>query len=110
MAERIPQESAEGQVLGMATIGDSSSVRTWSGTPFFMARALERHFPDLRRVGPFDTPLLNVFRVYGKALQVLAGKHDFRSLGGAMRARHPRGRSRRGLRAGWLTVGARDSG
>jgi glycosyltransferase involved in cell wall biosynthesis len=75
MVEGVPQEPVEGRVLGMATVGDPSSVRTWSGTPFFMARALERHFPNLRRVGPFDTPLRQLFRVYAKALRVLRARH-----------------------------------
>ena len=36
--------------LAVLALGDASSVRTWSGTPYFMERALRSRFPDLLAV------------------------------------------------------------
>lgn len=74
MAVPIPQQTEEGHALGLITIGDPASVRNWSGTPYFMARALERHFPGLTRLGPLSTPWFNVFRAYGRAMRMISGQ------------------------------------
>jgi glycosyltransferase involved in cell wall biosynthesis len=76
MAKRVPQEPEEGYAVGLITIGDPSNVRNWSGTPDFMARALEHHFIGLRRIGPLAAPWHNLFfRAYGRAMRMFRGRH-----------------------------------
>jgi glycosyltransferase involved in cell wall biosynthesis len=79
MAKPVPQEPEEGHRLGFVTIGDASSMRSWSGTPYFMARALDSHFAGLRRIGPLTTPWLNLFRAYGRAIRMFRGR-DYSAL------------------------------
>ena len=74
MDRSAPYTPDEGHRLGFVTIGDPSSMRSWSGTPFFMARALERHFSSLRRIGPLTTPWLNLFRAYGRTMRMMRGQ------------------------------------
>jgi glycosyltransferase involved in cell wall biosynthesis len=74
MAERVPQEPQEGYAVGLVTVGDPSNVRSWSGTPYFMARALERQFTGLTRIGPLTVPWLNLFRAYGSAKRMFSGR------------------------------------
>lgn len=70
----LPEPS--GLRVGMLSLGDPSDVRTWSGTPFYMARALEQRFGQIERIGPLASPALKPFRLYGRLLKLIGGK-DF---------------------------------
>lgn len=54
---------------------DARSVRTWSGTVFFMKRALERHVGRVIDLSPYPNPLLP-WKVMGKGLGILTGRRS----------------------------------
>ncbi len=75
MLTLVPQEPEEGHALGFVTIGNPSSMRSWSSMPYFMAQALESHFPGLKRVGPLRAPWVNRFRAYARGMRLIRGRN-----------------------------------
>ncbi len=60
--------------VAMLTQADARDPRTWSGTPHFMARGLERHVGDVEYVSPADTRMLTVRRGINRVHRQLLGR------------------------------------
>ncbi|MFH1689002.1 MAG: glycosyltransferase family 4 protein [Candidatus Eisenbacteria bacterium] len=65
--------------IAFLTTHDPRDKLSWSGTIYYMSRALERHCGDVTNLGPVVPPLRNVLRVYGRLRGKLGGRrylHD----------------------------------
>ena len=60
--------------VGFLSAGDSKNVRTWSGTPYYMARALEKHFGPVVHVGPLASSAMPFVRSYASLFRLFTGK------------------------------------
>lgn len=60
--------------LGFITVGDPNSPRSWSGTPYFMAQALQESFPGLTRLGPLSSHWSIPARLYSRLLFASRGR------------------------------------
>lgn len=60
--------------IGLLTVGDSSSVQLWSGTPYFLGEALARHVGTVVRLGPLHAPGAGLLKGYGKLRERLGGR------------------------------------
>jgi glycosyltransferase involved in cell wall biosynthesis len=52
--------------IAFATIGDTSEVRFWSGTPFHMSKSLANEGHDVVQVGPLSAPILPLYKAYSR--------------------------------------------
>jgi glycosyltransferase involved in cell wall biosynthesis len=52
--------------IAFATIGDSSDVRFWSGTPFHMSKSLVNEGNDVIHIGPLNAPILPLYKAYSR--------------------------------------------
>lgn len=59
--------------VGVVTLENARSVRTWSGTPFFACRALEKHLGEVVFLAPSRQRKKTVLSLYGKLLQLVTG-------------------------------------
>ena len=69
-------QAASGPVrMGLLTGRDSRDRRFWSGTPFYMARALDRHGgAELDRIGPVSLPEMSALRLAALVKARLTGR------------------------------------
>lgn len=65
---------AEARRIAFATIGDASTARFWSGTPFHMSKSLANQGYDIVHVGPLNAPLLPVYKAYSRLRRVFRWK------------------------------------
>ncbi len=49
--------------IAFVTVGDARERATWSGIPFYMARALERHAGTVGYIGPLKSPVARLHRL-----------------------------------------------
>lgn len=49
--------------IAFVTVGDARSRATWSGIPFYMAQALERHAGSVDYIGPLSSPVARLHRL-----------------------------------------------
>lgn len=52
--------------IAFTTIGDATSIKCWSGTPYHMAKALTSQGNEVVYVGPLEAPLLPLAKAYSK--------------------------------------------
>jgi len=62
--------------IGLLSLGDSSSVASWSGTPSFIGRALDEHVGEVRHLGPLRAPSAGLHRVAGRVARGLTGRRS----------------------------------
>ena len=60
--------------IGVVTLEDARSVRTWSGTPFFAGKALEKHLGEVAFLTPSHQRKKTVLSIYGKVLRLATGR------------------------------------
>jgi len=60
--------------MGFLTVEDARDVRTWSGTPHFMAKGLEKHFGKIELLGPLSSRRLRAYKLFGAAVERLSGR------------------------------------
>ncbi len=89
--------------VGLVSIGDPNAMRTWSGTLYFMGRALDSVFGDVLRIGPLKAPLLNGFEIYGKVLRKLCGL-DFSAVHAGPVAAQYAANAKRAIRAAGVDI------
>ncbi|MBI4499828.1 MAG: glycosyltransferase family 4 protein [Gemmatimonadetes bacterium] len=64
--------------IGFLTRFDARTPREWSGTPFHMARALQRNVGDVQFLGPVYTWISFQGRVRGRLARLWGGRYLFR--------------------------------
>jgi glycosyltransferase involved in cell wall biosynthesis len=62
--------SCSGRRIALATIGDSSDVKLWSGTPFYMSKALANEGNEVIHIGPLRAPTLPLYKVYSRLRRI----------------------------------------
>lgn len=60
--------------VGFVHQGDATAVSSWSGTPYFMARALERHLGQVVHLQPLPETAVKLARGVAHAQQRLTGR------------------------------------
>lgn len=61
--------------IGILTVGDASSVRTWSGTPFYMTRELERRAEHMQYLGPMPQFPRRVLKAFERLSSIAMGRN-----------------------------------
>jgi glycosyltransferase involved in cell wall biosynthesis len=74
MTEDHVSGSQAARRIAFATIGDSSDVRFWSGTPFHMAKSLANEGNDVVHIGPLNAPILPLYKAYSRLRRTLGGR------------------------------------
>jgi glycosyltransferase involved in cell wall biosynthesis len=59
--------------IAFLTMRDANDRRSWSGTPYFMAQALEKHCGDVLRIGPLQPFSVRVGKLMQKGIRSLTG-------------------------------------
>ena len=62
--------------VAFITAGQAQDPRTWSGIPFFMARALTEHAGDMVFIGPLGNGLRRVMKAVGRVRQKVTGRRQ----------------------------------
>ena len=65
--------------IAFLTTYDPNNKLSWSGSIYYMSKALARHCDDVKNLGPLEPPLRNALRVYGRLRGGLGGRrflHD----------------------------------
>jgi glycosyltransferase involved in cell wall biosynthesis len=57
--------------IAFATIGDSTDVRFWSGTPFHMSKSLAREGNEVIHIGPLRAPILPLYKAYSRLCRTI---------------------------------------
>lgn len=70
----IKNEIGEIKKIGFVTNGDALDVKMWSGTPFYMAKALEKHVVETIYIGPLSSWALPLLKAYGNILRRILGQ------------------------------------
>lgn len=65
--------------VAILTAGNARHLRTWSGIPYFMGRALQRHVGETAFLGPFETHLLSALKATGRMSRMLTGQRSLPS-------------------------------
>ena len=55
-----------GRRIAFATIGDARDVKFWSGTPFYMWKALEKEGNEVIHLGPLRAPILPLYKAHAR--------------------------------------------
>lgn len=61
--------------VGFVSYWDSRAVKSWSGTPYNMARSLEKQFGELLTIGPFNFRGILGVKIYRKLFRLAYGKN-----------------------------------
>lgn len=69
MDKRLPRAK-----IAFLTMRNPQDKRTWSGTFYFMAKALEKHCGDIFYLGPVKPKIRIIAKLYNKFLQLTIGK------------------------------------
>src|SRR4030042_3485012 len=65
--------------IGFITSNDPRDRRSWSGTHYYMAQALQRHCGDVSYLGPIRPMLKPIAGGFAKAIQILLKKSYYHS-------------------------------
>lgn len=71
---RIETDKSGSIRVGFVSVWDSKVVKSWSGTPYHMARSLEKHFGELSIIGPLHVRGMLGVKVYRKFLRYIVKK------------------------------------
>jgi glycosyltransferase involved in cell wall biosynthesis len=74
MQRRTQRFGQERLRIAYLTLSDPNDRRSWSGTVYRMARALEKHCGGVFNVGPLIPPSLKVGKVMNRSIKYLAGR------------------------------------
>ncbi len=76
LQDAAPSSSRSSHRLRIAylTSNDPNDRRSWSGTHYYMARAVEKHCGDVTYIGPIKIPSMFVRKILRKAIHKVTGK------------------------------------